>query len=212
MKRLLESYIQACRLTGKYELFNEEIEAGLHSLGDEKACGECSEERKICTDADENAVLKLSARTDMHKVNIEKFFAQFDGTNAAVEKKCDLLLYNDANAVFCEMTCSLNKYIEPYSNSKGVQIGKRAGAYNQMKNVMEALFGVADIKDRLAACCNKVGLFAVRLKDTSTPTDEVEKNMKTLMQEFENPQACQTDMGNGFLFQTIVYPEIYHTV
>ena len=178
-------------------------------MGDKKACEECPENKKICTNADEGLVLKLDIEVSISKVDIEQFFIQFDGTKASIRKKCDIMLYNTSNVILCDMTCIKNKYVESYTNSKGKQIGKRVMAYEQMNSVIDALTEVPNIKSRLDDCSNKVALFALRLKDDTRRLDDVGNNMKIFSADFANSQTSITDMGNGFRFRTVTYPQIY---
>lgn len=208
MNWLLQYYKEYHHLNGSYRVFAKQI-TGLCSLGDKKACEECPENKKICTNADEGVVLKLDIEVSISKVDIEQFFLQFDGTKASIRKKCDIMLYNTSNVILCDMTCTKNKYVESYTNSKGKQIGKRATAYEQIESVINALTEVPDIKNKFDDCSNKVALFALRLKDNSEQFDNVENNMMVFESQFENSQLCLTDMGNNFQFKTITYPQIY---
>ena len=209
MNWLLQAYKEYHNLSGNtYSTFEEAI-IGLCLLGDDKACKECPKDKKICTNAEEGTVLKVDIRSKISKVNIEQFFVQFDGTKASIKKKCDVMLYNTSNVILCDMTCTKNKYVEPYNNSKGKQIGKRATAYEQIESVINALTEVPDIKNKFDDCSNKVALFALRLKDNSEQFDNVENNMMVFESQFENSQLCLTDMGNNFQFKTITYPQIY---
>jgi hypothetical protein len=49
----------------------------------------------------------------------------------------------------------------------------------------------------------------MRIKDNSIANDDVCNNMEIFTEEFENHQTNVTDMGNGFLFKTVSYPEVY---
>lgn len=208
MNWLLEEYKNHYNLNGSYTIIFENI-LGLYLLKDKKSCDTCPSEHRICVNNDEAVVFKIDARSEIAKIDIEKFFVQFDGKTAGIRKKCDLMFYNNSNVILCDMTCSENQYIEPFINSRGANEGKRSKAYGQIESVINALMKIDAIKNRLEDCTHKIGLFAMRVKDNSLANDDVCNNMEIFTEEFENHQTNVTDMGNGFLFKTISYPEIY---
>lgn len=208
MNWLLEEYKNHYGLNGVYNILFENI-VGLHLLKDNKSCDFCPDKRRICINNDEAVVLKIDAHSEIAKIEIEKFFDQFNGKTAVIRKKCDLMFYNNSNVILCDMTCSKNQYIEPFKNSEGFNEGKRAKAYSQIESVINRLMEIDAIKNILEKCTNKIGLFAMRVKDYSQTNDDVCNNMKIFTEEFENHQTNVTDMGNGFLFKTISYPEVY---
>lgn len=208
MNWLLEEYKNHYRLNGSYTILFENI-VGLHSLKDRKSCDTCPNERRICVNNGEAVVFKIDAHSEIAKIDIEKFFVQFDGKTASIRKKCDLMFYNSSNVILCDMTCSENQYIEPFTNSRGNYEGKRSKAYSQIESVINSLMKIDAVKSRLEGCTHKIGLFAMRIKDNSMANDDVCNNMEIFTEEFENHQTNVTDMGNGFLFKTVSYPEVY---
>lgn len=144
------------------------ISPGLSTFADNKACTECENSgRKIC---DDEVVLRLNSENPLAIVNLEDFFTKFDGNAlSSVRDKCDLMLYDNVHnrLAFCEMTCTQEKYVKPYNNSRGHNDGKRAKAYKQLLTSITKLVVVPEIATKIRAYANKSALFAVRLKEMS---------------------------------------------
>ena len=108
------------------------ISPGLSTFADNKACTECENSgRKIC---DDEVVLRLNSENPLAIVNLEDFFTKFDGNAlSSVRDKCDLMLYDNVHnrLAFCEMTCTQEKYVKPYNNSRGHNDGKRQYRYRR---------------------------------------------------------------------------------
>ena len=185
--------------------------SGISLFHDVKACSDCKARRiDICETAE---VLKIGHKCVIVKVELEKFFTQFDGTAlSSLKCRCDLLLYDRINhrIAFCELSCSKSKYIEPYDTEKGSNKGKRAKAYEQLKSSIEKFADVPDIKSMMDVYPNKTALFAVRRKDRVNSDSLVISNMEKFSALSRGIQDGSTsDMGNGFTFEEIVYPSVY---
>lgn len=188
------------------------ISPGLSTFADNKACTECENSgRKIC---DDEVVLRLNSENPLTIVNLEDFFTQFDGNAlSSVRDKCDLMLYDNVHnhLAFCEMTCTREKFVKPYNNSRGHNDGKRAKAYKQLLTSIAKLAVVPEIATKICAYANKSALFAVRLKEMS---NERESSVLATMQRFSDfarsiQDGATLNMGNGFTFEVVQYPTIY---
>lgn len=188
------------------------ISPGLSTFADNKACTECKYSgRKIC---DDEVVLRLNSENPLTIVNLEDFFTKFDGNAlSSVRDKCDLMLYDNVHnrLAFCEMTCTQEKYVKPYNNSRGHNDGKRAKAYKQLFTSITKLVVVPEIATKIRAYANKSALFAVRLKDMS---NERKSSVLATMQQFSDfarsiQDGATLNMGNGFTFEVVQYPTIY---
>lgn len=187
-------------------------EAGISSFADNKACAECEVAgKKICKD---KTVLMVNSRCRFTVVELERFFDQFDGTSlAAVKDKCDLMLYDEeyCRLAFCEMTCTQEKYILPYKNSRGHNDGKRAKAYNQLKSSICKLAAVPGISSKMDLYRERSALFAVRLKNESegesTSTQMMAHRFSRLARSIQD--GAKLNMGNGFTFEVVQYPRAF---
>lgn len=189
------------------------IAAGTSSFYDSKACSKCEEQKRRACEAKE--VLKINHNRQIFKVELEKFFNQFDGlTLSSLKDKCDLMLYDQDNEhlVFCELTCTQSKYIEPYDNTKGHHEGKRAKAYKQLKSSIGKLAAVPKIAARMNEYNHRSALFAVRQKEDTEQEDSLEltniRRFSALTDSIQ--QEAKSDIGNGFTFEIVKYPNIYH--
>ena len=188
------------------------IAPGISSFYDSKACSECEEqERRVC---EAKEVLKINHNRQIFKVELEKFFNQFNGlTLSSLKDKCDLMLYGQDNdhLVFCELTCTQSKYIEPYNNTKGHHEGKRAKAYKQLKSSISKLAAVPLIASRMNKYNHRTALFAVRQKEDTKQEDSLELSNIRRFTALTNSiqQDAKSDIGNGFTFEIVKYPNIY---
>ena len=130
-------------------------------------------------------------------------------------KKCDLLLVSGDKIVFCDMTCSKAKYIEPYVMQNGTEkIGKRNTVRKQISNSISLLSNVPEIASEIDTKTKRIALFAYRVKDVSC-NDAFDYKVKKNMQEFGKmvdrmvKEPMYSDMGNGFLFTEIQYPDTF---
>lgn len=189
---------------------NSLLDAGISSLRDSKACSECKQQGKNCCETEE--ILRISHNYSITKVELEKFFTQFDGTRrSSLKDKCDILLFDDKDhrIAFCEMTCSQSKYIEPYENSKGHQVGKRAKAHKQLKSSIDKLASVPDIASSMNRYNHRTALFAVRHKGSNNQSSEISNVNKFIIFPKSIQTDAKSDIGNGFSFEVVEYPNIY---
>ena len=124
---------------GRTVHINEDVRSGIFTLNDDIACDKCK--NSACNK--ENLIIN-SGDALIHIIDFEKYVAQFAGTAAELTGgRCDYLLYDEdreetpSKIALCDLTCSETKHIEP-NNGKYPE-GKRAKAFNQMRNSLECL-------------------------------------------------------------------------
>lgn len=180
----------------------------LHSLYDSKACNGCTLEHRIC--GEEQCVLKFQNEEIVEMTNIEDFLLQFDGLKmASLKEKCDFMFCNNVNkVVFCDMSCTQSKYVEPYLCQGEKKSGKRAKAYSQIESVIGKFMEVPALKTYIDNMNEKIGLFALREKDVIV-TSDVERNMQVFKMSSKNNEMF-VDMRDGFRFVIVKYPNVYH--
>jgi len=80
-------------------------------------------------------------------INFESFFYSLKESFVHGKENCDLIVYdnNHQYIVFCELTDTASKYIEPYRNNKGQQPGKKQNAISQLLNTLKVIMQVPEI-------------------------------------------------------------------
>lgn len=189
------------------------IVSGESVFYDNRACAGCNERKTgICT---KEEILKVSHKSPLTKVDLEKFFNQFEGrVLSSLKDKCDLLLYDSEKKrriAFCELTCSQRRYVEPYDDTAGSHPGKRAKAWKQLKSSIDKLATVPDIASAMDRYGHKSAIFAVRYKDSFERKSSMQISYMLKFIELPNniQRGTSADIGNGFLFEVIKYPTIY---
>ena len=194
------------------------LSPGHHTLCDERSCKDCSQQ--ACHSQPE--ILKLHNDTPIVSFDIELFLSRVDKLHIReIHDRCDLLIADEeTKLVLCEFTCSAEKYINPYLHHKnGMLQGKRAKAYKQLMSVIEELEAVPNIKPRLNNYAVRIGLFAYRVKnplrsEPDAPSPERIKLRDSLSAFKPSPKLSSptllTDMGHGFQFRQIRYPDAYY--
>lgn len=205
---LLSDYINAFSLTKKdYSVEYKEYK-GKIALADPKSCSECRD--KVCFGANENQVFVVESKENITVVEIEKFFNQFRSDRPKPKNRCDLMIYFADKILFVDMYCGYQRFVEPYSNTKGFQLGKLAKVRQQIGCTIDKLNEVESIKNRIQSFKECVGLFAYRNKDNEVTGIE-EQSMADFMEmadSLANPDYY-TILSNGVQFHTIVYPNVY---
>lgn len=177
---------------------------------DKKACQECVSAGVRECDVEANLIVRHGV--PVKAVNIEAFFSQFGDTmKASLKDRCDLMLYDDVQhkIAFCDMTCSMEKYIQPFDNTSGHHEGKRAKAYQQMKESINKLAAVPELNSAMSSYSYRRAVFAVRLKAGKSRDAVVQSNMQAFSSAPWSVSNAKTDMGNGFFFETVTYPQEY---
>lgn len=123
------------------------------------------------------------------------------------------MLYDDMSKrlAFCEMTCSQERYVWPYVNSRGQNVGKRAKAYKQLKSSICKLASVPGIAAKMDSYKIRSALFAVRFKDMvgheNTSVQSMVHSFSGLARSIQD--GSTQDMGNGFAFEVVQYPTVF---
>lgn len=197
--------------------YPEEVYDNNFVLSDSKSCLEAKKlSLSKCVNCCKDVIhIDVDAFFAVHVLNFEQFVNQFNGTSIEFKgKRCDYLLY-DINEnmqfpqiVFCELTCMDAQHIE-----KETQIydgGKRAYAYEQIKNSIEKLLEVPNLKRTILDYPSKIGLFGWRESKNEANNDKAAESMENFI---ETPSEMSPILyntvfvlGHGFTFVQIKYP------
>ena len=183
------------------------------SLGDSKACMKCA----IVNNCNQ-IVMNIKTDAPVAVLEFETFVNQFGNKSVTINgKRCDYLLYDPSEAkskiAFCELTCSDAKFVE--SNNGRYSNGKRAHAYQQVKNSLEHLLSVPvlDVNILTYPSTSRYGVFGWREKNE--PSDD--KVLESLADFIDTPSAAEPIMytqdfvlGHNFTFIQVKYPFILH--
>lgn len=115
----------------------------------------------ICSDVGCGiAKFKNPLKSNINIVNYELFIHSLPNNFTIGREKCDLIVHssNKQCLLLIELTDTLAKYVEPYLNTKGIQIGKREKAKSQLIASLVDLMKVEKIKNfvnsfLLKQCC-----------------------------------------------------------
>ena len=173
------------------------------SLNDQKSCNNCI---SYFSEGCDHVVLKVAASEDIQVINLEQIFLNAKKESLKIGGLCDWLMYSDTKIALAELTCCLPQYLENRTVN-GVKIeGKRAKAYSQLSSSIEKLLTLDQFKAKFDLYSSRVALFAYRVKETAFLNDKATRAMDAFRKM--SPRVA-TDMGNGFLFVPIPYPEVY---
>lgn len=217
MKELLELYFGKHYQSPKSVSVISDIRKGRFSLSDSKACSDCNihtPETEI--DCDKIVVNFDTDEREVEVIQFETFVDNYNNLKAIPNgSKCDLLLVGEDKIVFCDMTCSMSTYIEPYVKKDGTErIGKRETVKRQIANSISLLLNVQEIAPGVGKKKEKIALFAYRVKGEKL-SDSFDSKVISKMQSFGvnrgklAKELMYSDMDNGFLFTEIKYPEVY---
>ena len=165
----------------------------------------------------ERVVLLCDSGNQMvETIELEAFIDQYANLKAISSgKKCDLLMSDDQKIVFCDMSCTQVKYIDPFKMNDGTEkIGKRNTVRIQIENSISLLNGVPELAEAISTKQSKIALFAYRVKPEKTRDafdSGVSANMKVLGSLNRNlsKTPLYSSMSNGFLFTEIKHPDVY---
>lgn len=156
-------------------------------LADEKACQACPNSLQC----QPKTVLCVDNRAACIKVMPFEEFIDSLYKQANSPSKCDVLMTDMQTQnciVFCEMTCSQEKYVEPYRNKPG----KRAKALQQMIKAVQFLDHYSqEAHNYLENAAHKICLFAWR--DPAVPEQPALPNRRSPQQ---NMLAFNTTPSN----------------
>ena len=178
------------------------------ALSDTIACKACGEKNMHCGN-EEIARFIVADGDEIVSIAIEEYLMAYaKHYKKAQGCKCDYLHYNKNKAciVLNELTCSLEKFVNPYYNQKGKQDGKRIHAMKQMDNVVVQLTAVPDIKTFIHEFTVKHCLFSWRIPERNI--NIAERAMNTFMAPQRNVAniTITTPLSNNFLFVQQIYP------
>lgn len=217
MKDLLETYFGKYYQSTKKASVTSQMLIGRFALSDPKACVDCNKHTPQVENGCDKIVLRCEAADqEIEVIGLEEFIDNYANLKAVPSgKKCDLLLINDKKVVFCDMTCSQAKYIDPFKMSDGTEkIGKRNIVRRQIENSITLLNNVPEIADAIQTRTSKIALFAYREKP-EVQKDEFDTKVSTQMKTLDIMRSSiarismYSNMGNGFLFTEVRYPNIY---
>lgn len=209
MKDILQSdFSKGYGLTRQVPLLYSEY-SGSFSLKDSKACAVCEEPYRPSCD---ETVLTVKVCSEITKIDFEAFINGFQGKIGG--GRCDYLLYSDYKIALVELTCIKPKYLGPHLKDGQKVEGKQERAYKQIKDSIDKLIQVPSLKEKVDSYPNKVGLFGYRAKSVAPfmgDVDDVAKRIEDFMKvTFEiDSLNLSTDMGNGFQFMKVGYPNMY---
>lgn len=217
MKDLLEAYFGKHYKSTKRVSAISKVDTGLLSFSDSKACTQCVKWNPQMENDCERVVLLCDSGNQMvETIELEAFIDQYANLKAISSgKKCDLLMSDDQKIVFCDMSCTQVKYINPFKMNDGTEkIGKRNTVRIQIENSISLLNGVPELAEAISTKQSKIALFAYRVKPEKTKDafdSGVSANMKVLGSLNRNlsKTPMYSSMSNGFLFTEIKHPDVY---
>ena len=217
MKDLLEAYFGKHYKSTKRVSAISKVDTGLLSFSDSKACTQCVKWNPQMENDCERVVLLCDSGNQMvETIELEAFIDQYANLKAISSgKKCDLLMSDDQKIVFCDMSCTQVKYIDPFKMNDGTEkIGKRNTVRIQIENSISLLNDVPELAEAISTKQSKIALFAYRVKPEKTKDafdSGVSANMKVLGSLNRNlsKTPMYSSMSNGFLFTEIKHPDVY---
>ena len=217
MKDLLKAYFGKHYKSTKRVSAISKVDSGLLSFSDSKACTQCVKWNPQMEKDCERVVLLCDSGNQMvETIELEAFIDQYANLKAISSgKKCDILMSDDEKIVFCDMSCTQVKYIDPFKMNDGTEkIGKRNTVRIQIENSISLLNGVPELAEAISTKQSKIALFAYRVKPEKNKDafdSGVSANMKVLGSLNRNlsKTPMYSSMSNGFLFTEIKHPDIY---
>lgn len=217
MKELLEAYFGSFYNSTKVVGAKSRVESNAFLLSDDKACGDCQKFTSHFAAECDKTVLRCEASENVEIIELEDFLNAYSGLKAIRSfLKCDLMLVGGRKIVLCDMTCSDAKFISKYQNNSGkTKIGKREYAKKQLINTIELLIAVPEIASEINHKSQKLALFAYREKVSANNNDAFDSRIAENMISFNridkaiNSERMYSDIGNGFYFTEVKYPEVY---
>ena len=153
MKDLLEAYFGKHYKSTKRVSVISQVDTGLLSFSDSKACTQCVKWNPQMEKDCERVVLLCDSGDQMvETIELEAFIDQYANLKAISSgKKCDLLMSDDEKIVFCDMSCTQVKYIDPFKMKDGTEkIGKRNTVRIQIENSISLLNGVPELAEAIS--------------------------------------------------------------
>ena len=179
-------------------------------LFDEKACCKCQDTSN--TSCGEKAVAKFKVKdTVVLSYGLEDYLLAYGRYKKAQGSKCDFLHIDaqEKRFVLNELTCSIEKYVDPFTNTKGSQEGKRAHAKKQMVNVIQLFAELPSLKDYMLSFLERIALFSWRIP--GEPINKAEESMATFLQpqQWVSNITLLESMPHDFKFIQQIYPSTF---
>lgn len=138
-------------------------------------------------------------------IDFEYYINQFAGLRAGQGKKSDYLILTTNQFIVNELTNSQEKYIDKTN-------GKRDLAKQQLKESIDKLTNVSDIKKFIDNINSKIALFAYRFTDkTDKPIIDRSRSMFMSTTKISSNIILQEDYL-GFKFMQIIFKEEFDLV
>lgn len=178
------------------------------TLCDTVACRACGDRNMHCGNQ-EVARFSMTGDNEVISVGIEEYLMEYaKHYKKAQGCKCDYLHYDNGGTrvVLNELTCSQEKFVNPYQNQKGRQDGKRIHAMKQMDNVVGLLMEVPNIAALVNGFTDKHCLFSWRIPERNVNVAEQAMNAFMAPQRNVANITIMNPMNSGFLFVQQIYP------
>lgn len=197
---LKDSFARSLGLTRKVDVNYCFKEYSLSSFSDFRACSSCDEN---CIDK-QVFIIDFGNSQDVCIVELEKFFSQFANVERVAKGgRCDLMMYDNLKCAFVELSCLEAKYLE----DSRVREGKRTKARRQLCDSIMKLRYCTDIAEKIDSYEIKYAIFAYQEKRKGN--DRIYKAMSAFNMTDKISINSISDMGNGFSFVIVKYPEKY---
>lgn len=178
------------------------------TLCDTVACRACGDRNMHCGNQ-EVARFSMTGDNEVISVGIEEYLMEYaKHYKKAQGCKCDYLHYDNGGTrvVLNELTCSQEKFVNPYQNQMGRQDGKRIHAMKQMDNVVGLLMEVPNIAALVNGFTDKHCLFSWRIPERDVNVAEQAMNAFMAPQRNVANITIMNPMNSGFLFVQQIYP------
>jgi hypothetical protein len=135
--------------------------------------------------------------------------------NYTIGKRCDYILSGENKIIFCELTCSESYWMNPYTNGRGKQAGKRAIAISQIFDTICLMTKHDVLWTNILTKYEKYGVIGWRENDDSSNMikNKASRNMQIFMKTPSSTSSQitseQTVAGVKFQIRTVKYPTKY---
>ncbi len=182
--------------------------SGAFFLTDPNTCG--VPRRIPCDPNCQKDILKINSADALTIMPFDKWLSS--GKN----EKCDFLIFDSGTTkqkfVFCELTCSQQKYVDPSPGN----IGKRAKAFNQIEKSWEAIYNSDNpiFRAYVLQFVEKIGIFGWRESNNSATQKH---GASRSMRQFSRTPGSQSSIttysaisfGEHFNYIQVKHPAVY---
>jgi hypothetical protein len=151
--------------------------------------------------------------TNIEIIYYDEFACQFSSKRAGSGKRCDFIMdiISEVTVIFVELSNTEEKFIGPFHNISGDQPGKRAYAFDQLKDSVNKLLSIPSVYSYLEQYSRKSGLFGYKLPVISEDEKDL---MQKSFTRFTMPekiissiQSVTALLPHGFIFEQRLYPD-----